>query len=171
MDTSRLQLGLIVVLAVGLSHTLSSSRAAGYPGGAAISYAANPVWSAGGAISGDGSAVLITAPADQSVVVSDVILSVTSSDSSCVTAVAAGLGDSTSSSLDTAALGRFGIGVNREGHSYTQYHPIQSIHLNSGAKLDPGEVLTLYADVLWQVYCTESEVDLNYMVSGYFAQP
>ena len=171
MQTSRFQLGLIATLSAGLGLALSSPMAIGYPAGSAISYGANPVWSAGGVIHGDGGVVLISAPSDQAIVVTDINLSVTSNDASCTTALMVGIEDGSATSVDTTDLGRFGLGVNREGYSYTQYHPIYSAHLGSGAKVAPSDNLQLFSDVLWNAYCSPDEVSLNYMISGYYAQP
>jgi hypothetical protein len=82
MQTSRFQLGLIATLAVGLGFSLSSSEAVGYPAGAAISMGSNPTWSKGGVLSGDDNSIVIEAPTDQSVVFTDVALSLSSTNSS-----------------------------------------------------------------------------------------
>jgi len=170
MQTSRFQLGLIATLSVGLGLALSSPQAIGYPAGSAVSYGANPVWSVGGVINGDGSADLLTAPADQSLVVTDINLSVTSNSSGCSGVVDVGLGNSGASDLSTADLGRFGLGLSRDNYSYTQYDPISSTHLQSGVKVDPGDTLSLFADMRWDVYCSGG-IAMNYLISGYYAQP
>ena len=48
MQNSRVQLGLMAAMALGLGFSLSSSDAIGYPGGSAVSLGQNPVWSMGG---------------------------------------------------------------------------------------------------------------------------
>jgi hypothetical protein len=175
MNDPRFQSGLIALLAVGfgsaLTMVLASRTAEGYPAGTAVSYGANPVWSVGGVLSGDASADLLTVPADQSAVITDIALSLSSTHYGCATAIEAGLGDGASSSLDTATLGRFTVGANREGYAYTRYHPIQTVNLRSGGKVDAGDTLKLYSDVKWTGYCSESEVRLSYMISGYYAEP
>ncbi len=171
MQTSRFQLGLIATLSAGLGLALSSPMAIGYPAGTSVSYGANPVWSAGGTITGDGDAVLLTAPSDQALVVTDIDLSISSPNGYCSTVVAVGLGNSAASSVDSADLGRFGLGVNRENHSYTLYKPTYSTHLQSGAKVDPGDTLQVFSDVRWNDYCSTADVSVHYMISGYYAQP
>jgi len=74
MQTSRFQLGLIATLAVGLGFSLASSEAVGYPAGAAISMGVNPIVSSGGALNDGTSTVLFTAPIDQDLILSDIIL-------------------------------------------------------------------------------------------------
>ena len=82
MHTSRFQLGLMATLAIGLGYTLASSQAIGYPGGAAISTGTNPVVSFGGQVTHSSDNTVLTAPSDQDVIVTDVILS-SYSDISC----------------------------------------------------------------------------------------
>jgi len=171
MQTSRFQIGLIAALSVGLGLALSSPNAIGYPAGSAVSYGTNPVWSRGGVLSGDASADLLTAPSDQAAVVTDINLSVTSTDPYCSMAMSVGLGDGSATDLSSASLGRFGLGVNRENYSFTRYSPIHSAHLESGALVAPGDTLKLFTDVRWSDYCSDSEIYMNYMISGYYAQP
>jgi hypothetical protein len=175
MPNQRFHTGLITLLAIGfgaaLTVALSPQSAVGYPAGAAISYGANPVWSKGGVMNGDSNQDILTAPADQSVVITDIALSLSSTNSGCATVVEAGLGDGTATSLDSADLGRFTVGVNREGYSYTRYHPFQTVQLRSGATIEGGDTLQIYSDVKWAAYCSESEVRLSYMISGYYASP
>ena len=73
MQTSRFQLGLIATLAAGLGAALSSSPAIGYPSGPVVSSGTNPVWAIGGTLPGETRTVL-TAPADQDMVVTDVLI-------------------------------------------------------------------------------------------------
>ena len=83
MQTSRFQLGLMTTMALGLGFSLSSSQAIGYPAGATVSTGTNPVVSSGGtSLAGDGTSVLLTAPTDQDLVLTDVVLT-SFSDSSC----------------------------------------------------------------------------------------
>jgi len=74
MQTSRFQLGLMATLAVGLGFSLSSSDAIGYPA-AAVSTGSNPSWDSAGRLTGYSSVVtLVTAPADQDAMVTDIHL-------------------------------------------------------------------------------------------------
>jgi hypothetical protein len=74
MQTSRFQLGLIATLAVGLGFSLASSEAVGYPAGAAVSMGTNPIVSNGGALNDGSSTPLFTAPIDQDLIITDIIL-------------------------------------------------------------------------------------------------
>ena len=169
MQTSRFQLGLIATLAVGLGFSLSSSDAIGYPLGA-VSMGANPVWSVGGVLTGAENRIVIEAPEDQSMVFTDVALSLSSTNTACASVVEVGLGGDASTSISEALLGRFTVGVNREGYSKTRYHPIQTIQLSAGGQLSPGDELKIFSDVKWVAYCSSDEVRLSYTVSGYYAQ-
>ncbi len=66
MQDNRFQSTLVTVLAIGFgaasAFAISSQTAQGYPVGVAVSYGANPVWSAGGVITGDGIALVIEVP-------------------------------------------------------------------------------------------------------------
>jgi len=174
MQDIRFQSSLIAVLALGLgavsAFSISSQTAQGYPAGAAVSYGANPAWSVGGVITNDGEALIIEAPADQAIVFTDISLSLSSIHSTCSTVVEAGLGDSASSDISSATLGRFTVGANRESYGYTRYHPIHTVNLTTGGQINPGDQLKLYTDVKWDGYCYDN-VRLSYMIAGYYAQP
>ena len=60
MDKQILHTGLVAILALGLGLSLASSRAIGYPAGAAVSMGANPLFAKGGELSG-GSTTAFTA--------------------------------------------------------------------------------------------------------------
>ena len=74
MQTSRFQLGLIATLAVGLGFSLSSSDAIGYPVGATVSLGTNPIVSEGGVLNSGTDRVLFTAPPEQEIVITDILL-------------------------------------------------------------------------------------------------
>jgi hypothetical protein len=79
MQTSHFQIGLIATLAISLGFSLASSSAVGYPAGSAVSFHENPVVSIGGtAYSDEAAKILFTAPADQDLIITDVVLSSTS---------------------------------------------------------------------------------------------
>ena len=82
MQTSRFQLALLCTLSLALGAALTSSDAIGYPSGSAISYQYNPVVSIGGtAYSSEAAKSLLTAPAEQALVITDVVLTSTSRSS------------------------------------------------------------------------------------------
>ena len=74
MHTSRFQLGLMATLAVSLGYTLASSQAIGYPAGPAVSTGTNPVVSAGGLVLHESDSTVLTAPSDQDIIVTDLVL-------------------------------------------------------------------------------------------------
>jgi hypothetical protein len=79
MQTSRFQLGLIATLALCFGLSLSSAEAVGYPSSTAVSMGSNPLWARGGEVDDDVVHSIITAPADQDVVVTDLFLRATGS--------------------------------------------------------------------------------------------
>lgn len=72
-----LTIALAGIVGFGAAHILGSADAIAYPTGSAVSYGSNPVMAMGG---GDGSQIafsttLATAPTDQRIIISDVIIS------------------------------------------------------------------------------------------------
>jgi hypothetical protein len=79
MQTSRFQLGLIAILAMCLGLSLSSTEAVGYPSAGAVSMGSNPLWARAGQLDDGSIHPVITAPADQDIVVTDISLHATGS--------------------------------------------------------------------------------------------
>jgi len=175
MQTSRFQLGVFCALSLTLGVTLVSSDAVGYPAGAAISSAVNPVVSIGGtAYSSEAAKPLLTAPADQALVVTDVVLSSTS-DMACKR--------SHKSELSTSSGTIVGQFETNSGivTSYAHYWGTTSDgrHIShtyeSGLRIDPGETLFLGV-VQTGIYSREGCADETshgerYSISGYTAAP
>ena len=146
MQTSRFQLGLIATLAVGLGFSLASSDAVGYPAGAAVSMGTNPLWSRGGSV--DSSSVSrINAPADQDMVVTDLLLSTPYH----VEWVTLTLEDGTN-------VGRAVL----HGHTGERTAMVFSHKFASGIRIPAGSYLQIDEAV---------GNGLEYTLSGYYAQP
>jgi hypothetical protein len=147
MQTSRFQLGLIATLAVGLGFSLSSSEAVGYPAGAAVSLASNPLVSATGTLSTSAVEVFASSE-DQQLILTDILITKTIGNSDC-----SGTADRTlrieTGSGETLAL----IGVGQP--SVTVSTP--------GIPVPLGESVTIKTNV-----CATS---LRYLLTGYYAQP
>jgi len=175
MQTSRFQLGLIATLAVGLGFSLASSEAIGYPAGSAISFGNNPVVSIGGtAYAGEAAKILLTAPADQDLVITDVVLSSTSNlncQRTHKTEISASSGD---------VLGQFetasgytktwgsGWGASSDGRAVSHSY-------NTGLRVAAGDTL-LVGVIQTGLYTVdgcdaEDSHGVRYSVSGYHAQP
>ena len=173
MQTSRFQLGLIATLAVGLGFSLSSSDAVGYPSGPAVSFGTNPVFSVGGSVDGSGSASIVTAPADQDIVVTDVHLQSYTTDR-CRRAHRSFLqiaGGSAVAHFETSSAyseGGFYDPVNSSGSLVNQ-------SFGSGILVPAGETLQIETAQSWQYSRSgcgyESNGGVRYTVSGYHAQP
>ena len=165
MQPSHFQTGLMTCLAVGLGYSLSSSDAVGYPSGAAVSYGALPVVSAGGMISGTGTETPLTASADQAIVITDLILSGSDTATSCTANTTFVISDGFSN------LGRFAIGVTRDGRSYTAWESQLNVQMDSGIKIEAGRSLTIETTANYAYWCDDSTMELEYTLSGYYAQP
>ena len=160
MIIDRYHLTLTVALAAlvgfGAAHLLSSGDAVAYPSGAAVSYGADPVVSTGGVIdlSSPATAVL-TAPSDQALIVTDVVLTLTRGGSTVcdqTVTLATGSGD---------VIAQFSV----VGHGSINGNmaPYVAHAFSSGLPVPPGETLDLTAGT--------SNCDVYYTLSGYYAQP
>jgi len=155
---------LFTALGLGLgllaSQVLSVPDAAGYPAGAAVSYGANPLMSVGG--SAGSSTLAFTAPSDQQVVVTDVVLTATGyygSYSPCNSAVTL-----TTSGGET--LGSFQMTSNTTPNAARNFTPTTVQHtFGSGLPVPAGEDLSISAST-GSGSCT-----VRYTLSGYYAQP
>ena len=154
MQTSRFQLGLIATLAAGLGFSLSSSEAVGYPA-SAVSFGSNPVWSKGGLVT-ESPEVVVTAPIGSDVVVTDVVL--TFSDSNCYPRVEI---------KDDAGevLASFKLFLNQDSDKTHQPTNIQHA-FKSGIPVASGTSLSMS-----QYYSAGTCSEVNYTLSGYYAQP
>jgi len=169
MQTSRFQLGLIATLAVGLGFSLASSEAIGYPAGAVVSVGTNPVVSKGGSLSSGSDAILLTAPADQDIVVTDLVMS-SYSDMGCKRT------HYTNLYVDSGVLGNF---ETNSAYAYRHYDydsgdgEILSHRFVSGLKVPAGETLTLsVAQTGASGSCgSTGSYGVRYSVSGYLATP
>jgi hypothetical protein len=169
MQTSRFQLCLLASLAVGLGTTLRSGPAIGYPAGAAVSLGTNPIWSVGGSAVSDGTVVLvIEAPTDQDLVVTDVVLSPTSPDNVCEMFLTSelhlhGSGEN---------LGQYNLSLDIYGGSSngnTTMHGVNA-HYISGLHVPAGETLALRVTTFAEGYSCDGKY-VMYSISGYKAQP
>ena len=137
-------------MAVGLGFSLASSDEVGYPAGAAVSMGSNPVWSVGGQIGSGGSSTLVTAASDQAAVVTDLLVQP----------------DTTS----TSGEARFSLELD-DGTLMGQYRSWTSESMggtfehtfDSGIKVPQGR--SLYLKLYHRGYT------VNYIASGYYAQP
>jgi hypothetical protein len=150
MQTSKFQLGMIAVLALGLGYTLSSSDAVGYPAGAAVSLGTNPVWSRGGYTSS--TADVITAPTGQDIVVSDMILTLACMPCS----------PRITMTVDGSTVGSFRYYQAQDYYQDSMQSPYPIGHsFQSGIHVPAGSTLTLSTD----------GTEFDYALSGYYAQP
>jgi len=166
MQTSRFQLGLIVTLAVGLGFSLTSTQAIGYPAGAAISYASNPVRSATGhwdlTGSGDSESSVITAPTGQDLVLTEVMVGLTQNNEHCWASGRFQLKNSSGAEIAT-------IPVHNAHMQNAQVQPVQ-LDLKSGLRVPAGT--SVNAEWHFVVHnCSSTTYDLSYVLSGYLSAP
>jgi hypothetical protein len=172
MQTSHFQGGLIAFLAAGLGFSLASSSAIGYPAGAAVSSGTNPVVSAGGTVSWGSSTDLFTAPVDQDLVITDIVLSGNTSRYSCKAQAWVHL------ETDSRTLGEFSVGTPVMVTSSWMSSGGESnlvVDFESGLRLPAGETARLRVTTSGMAFdCSASDpshVVVNYAIGGYLAQP
>ena len=163
MDKQILHTGLIAILALGLGLSLSSSRAIGYPAGAAISMGSNPLFAKGGELSSAGTTAF-TAPADQTAVITDVLMSGNDQEPDC-----AGHNKITLK-VGTEVVSEFAVGLARNSTYSSRYESIVQLKMQSGIPIAPGASLTIENTTIRSDYCSGS-MEVHYTLSGYYAQP
>lgn len=167
MRTSPLQfmttIGLSICLGGALMVAGLSQDAVGYPAGAAVSSGSNPVVSMTGTLEGSDSASVLSVPADQAMILTDVIFTAQDGGQHCRGSMSLTLSDG------TADVGHFGVGMTPSG--YTSYEPTLVAQLSSGIRLDPGSTLSISSAQLYEGSCTDNRFTVNYVFSGYYAQP
>ncbi len=152
--------GLAISLGATLMIVLGPNSATAYPSGA-VSYGGNPVWSVGGTVSNGSSVAAITAPNGQDVVITDVVISGSSSNNGnyvCGIDVTLlnGAGDN---------IGSFRGGGNRYSGSLDG----QTVSFESGIRVSAGDSVTVTgANTGFSYNCTSG---LTYTLSGYYAEP
>ena len=148
------------------TQVLAPRDAVGYPSGAAVSYGANPVFSAGGSIDflTGGSATATIGSAGSDAVITDVVLSV-GSNQYCVY----GHGEVVLSD-STGQLAKFAVGL---GGDNSTGNSLVVIPLNSGIRVAGGaDVQIALTSLHWGHSCTASySANLYYTLSGYYAEP
>jgi hypothetical protein len=171
MSAERTHLFLITGLALGLGYTMASSSATGYPAGAAVSAGSNPVVSAGGSVIHGSDEVVLTAPSDQALVLTDVLLA-SYTDIDCKRTH-----HTTIQSSSGEVLGEF----ETSSAFIYKYYDVESDgglmvshRFGSGLVVAPGETVSLSVSQTGQysyVGCSSSDYGVRYSVSGYLAQP
>ncbi len=156
-------IGLALALGGTLVWALGASDAIGYPAGSVVSYGSNPVVAIGGTITDVGSSTLFTAPADQSIVITDVALGLSISDSYvCYGRYR----------VELRTGGGDVLGVYAIGGSEATRHPSESTNISysSGLPVPPGESLEIQVSEVLR-NCSGSASTTTYSLSGYYAQP
>ncbi len=129
---------------------------------AAVSLGTNPVFSVGGQLTGGDTETLSIGADDQAAVITDVILTATDRYAICRARSRVILEGS------TATLASFGVGHNSNSSS-----GLDSVlaSLQSGIRIEPGIAVTITSVALHEYACHGSKMEVEYTVSGYYAQP
>lgn len=157
-------LNTALALGLGITGTLAlqSSTAVGYPS-EAISSGHNPVVSMGATVLGDGSLTVLEAAADQDIVVTDIVLSVTDTNPDCSVAYIATFTRGDGSILATVSAG---LGRNDWGSGYL---PVVPVSLASGIRVPAGDTLTMTTNRTMRYGCGTDRLMVT--ASGYLAAP
>jgi len=169
MHTSRFQITVIALLAAGMGYLGSSQTAVGYPAGPVVSYGTNPVVSYGGTVSSGASVSALTAPSDQALIITDLILTASNTGSQCRGAQRLSL----VSSSGTVAVFSVGMGWEYGGgtsYSSSDYEQLLVANMQSGIRIAAGDTLTLNSTDRWSASCGDA-IDVDYLLAGYYAQP
>ncbi len=169
MSIPNVQLFTIVGLAAGFGATLTmalqAKTAVGYPAGPSVSAGSNPVVSVGGQIHAPDSDSPLSAPPDQALIITDVILTGRDTSTNCLANTSISIQD------ETGELARFAIGVSYDSRGYDNWDPQLIAQLGSGIRIAPGNTVTIAASENYEHYCGGSAMDIDYTLSGYHAQP
>ncbi len=154
-------LGLVMTLILGLAMSTASA----YPAGATISHGTNPVVSAAGRVSVDAAATdLFVVPAGQTLIVTDVTASASTTDSTCAILLRFTLQRS-----DGTIVGEYNLGLDTAGYTWLLPDDVD-VNYVSGLTVPAEETLqVLAASQVVKASC--STIEVSYTISGYYAQP
>ena len=148
-------LGISAILCSGAVFIHSFQSANAFPQGPSVSYSQNPVFSEGGVISNSTNS-LFTAPADQKMIVTDLLLSMAHNSCSATITI-------TTSSGNTLGSFKLHSNLHYDSDKAAQSQPSSIQHaFNSGLPLSAGETLNI---------SESGSCDVAYTFSGYYAQP
>ena len=171
MQTSRFQLGLIATLAVGLGFSLSSSEAVGYPAEAVVSMGANPIVSSGGVLNDGTGRALFSAPPDQDVIITDIILT-SHSNLECKRA------HRTELTLETGEILAHFMTSSATARRYYEYDSSTAGSIQhtfgSGLRVSAGgtvQMAVIQAAAQGDGCGSSTSYGVHYAISGYYAQP
>ena len=171
MSSSAFQLSLVSGLSLALGLALSSKDAVSYPA-TAVSTGNNPVVSFGGEVAGGTEDIVITAPADQDLVITDAIL-LSTTDSRCKRAHRTDLrlsgGDVLARMVTNSPY------IDRHYYGSVADTGSAGFFLGSGIRVPAGDSLTMEVAQRWaygeNCYGASGDYAVYYTLSGYLAQP
>lgn len=168
MQTSRFQIGLIAILSCALGLAMSTGTAIGYPAGPSVSSGSNPIVSSGGLVYAGESTTVFTAPADQDVIVTDVLLS-SNSSGQCLRAH-----QSTLTLSSGTVVGKFDTSSSwiKQYYDWDSSAGLSVNHTyGSGLRVPAGESLSLSATQTSAGGACSGTYGVAYSLSGYHSRP
>ena len=142
------------VLLCGAVFATSLKSAAAFPQGPSVSYGSNPVLSVGGSISSAGT-TLFTAPSDQMIVISDLLLTMNNHNCSSTINLVTSSGDTLATVDLLSYFNAF------QHYSRTNSQPTSIQHsFRSGLPISPGDSIEIVES---------GGCDVAYTVSGYYS--
>ena len=170
MQATHLRHHLGLPLAVALASSLCLGQANAYPTGGAVSFGANPVVSTGGTAYSGSPVLLFTAPADQDLVLTDVVLT-SFSQASCKrshhTTLKLDSGDTVASFETNSSFAKqYYDYVSSSGLSVQQT-------FSAGLVVSAGSTLTIEVTQTNQFGTCSSDTSygVRYTISGYHTRP
>jgi hypothetical protein len=165
LATPTLNTALAFGFGVTLTISLQTQTAEGYPAGAVVSTGVNPVVSVGGELEGTASHTPLTAPSDQGLLITDIVLTASDSSPYCRAHSTITIHDGGS------PLATFAVGMTPDTRSYSNHQQLVPIRLSSGIFIAPGNTLTIETSPRYQDGCGGSTMEVEYTLSGYHTQP
>ena len=165
MQTSRFQLGLIALLAIGLGYAVASQQAVAYPS-PAVSTGTNPVVSTGGTIERSASVELFVAPAEQDLIITDVAFDLEVEDVTCMSTIVLTFSIESSGEI----LGRRTVNMVWWSNNFGAHTKHVDSAMVSGMRIPAGETALLTTNAPMWDSCT-ADTSVVYTVAGYYAQP
>ncbi|MCP4816769.1 MAG: hypothetical protein GY888_30015, partial [Planctomycetaceae bacterium] len=167
MSIDRFQLVFTTTLAVATgvlaTMALGPSSAEGYPAAASVSYGHNPVMASGGSLPMGESITVFSAPADQDIIITDVVLTPDAADYYCMAGIqfrlALGSG---------ASVGTYSMQIKSDyDRGYTSFSQNVIAQYASGIRIPAGDSLQASADFRYEYSCDSGSISVSYAMSGY----
>jgi len=171
MTVDRFQLLITTFLAIASgalgAMALSSPSARGYPAGPTVSYGNNPVVASGGTLGVGGSETLFSAPADQDLIITDVVLTPDTTDYLCVAGLQFNLELGSGASVGSYSM----VTKTDIDRGYTSFSQNVISSYASGIRVPAGDSLLARSVERHSYNCSGGSLGVSYAVSGHYVHP